>query len=216
MKLHEVLPRKQLDEKFLKHALAAGIVGTSLAMPGTITDKRPPSYERPKDEVVTTAKRTSDPFAPEINIPGPTLVQRTELAKSIAKKYRVDLELVQQVVNLAYEYEDEKFPKAQDILAIIGVESSFNPDSKSGLRKDPALGLMQVRPGVWNINPENLDSVESQIRYGVAILKRYYKKLGNAEDAIQAYNLGLTKFRRGARNTRYVAKYQQELDHNDL
>lgn len=214
MKLHEVLPHKQLDEKSLKHALAAGIVGTSLAMPGAVTDKQPPSHERPKEEVVATAKRTSDPFKPELNIPSPNLVQRTELAKSIAKKYRVDLDLVQQVVNLAYEYQDPEFPKAEDILAIIGVESSFNPESRSGLRKDPALGLMQVRPGIWNLNPKELESMESQIKYGTIILKRYYNKLGNAEDAIQAYNLGLTKFRRGGRNTRYVAKYQRELEHN--
>ena len=138
MKLHEVLPNKQLDEKSLKHALAAGIVGTSLAMPGAVTDKQPPSHERPKEEVVATAKRTSDPFKPELNIPSPNLVQRTELAKSIAKKYRVDLDLVQRVVNLAYEYQDPEFPKAEDILAIIGVESSFNPESRSGLRRDPA------------------------------------------------------------------------------
>ena len=214
MKLHEVLPNKQLDEKSLKHALAAGIVGTSLAMPGAVTDKQPPSHERPKEEVVATAKRTSDPFKPELNIPSPNLVQRTELAKSIAKKYRVDLDLVQRVVNLAYEYQDPEFPKAEDILAIIGVESSFNPESRSGLRRDPALGLMQVRPGIWNLNPKELESIESQIKYGTIILKRYYNKLGNAEDAIQAYNLGLTKFRRGGRNTRYVAKYQRELEHN--
>lgn len=214
MKLHEVLPHTQLNENSFKRALAAGIVGTSLAMPGAITDKQPPSYNPPNDEIVTTARRTSDPFAPELNIPGPTLVQRTELAKSIAKKYRVDLDLVQQVVNLAYKHQDETFPKAEDILAIIGVESSFNPRSRSGLRRDPALGLMQVRPGIWNLRPEQLGSIESQIKYGTIILKRYYKKLGNVEDTIQAYNIGLTKFRRGGRNTRYVAKYQREIEYN--
>ena len=217
MKIREVLPQEQLDEKSLKHALAAGILGTSLAMPGAITDKAPPSsYERPQDEISTTARQTSDPFKPEINIPAPTFAKRAKLATQIAAKYRVDKELVQQVVDLAYQYQDETFPKAEDILAIIGVESSFNPNSRSSLKRDPAVGLMQVRPGVWNINPKDLTSIEAQIKYGAAILKRYYKKLGNVEDAIQAYNVGITRFRRGTRNTRYVTKYQQELAHNDI
>lgn len=215
MKLREVLPQEQLDEKSLKAALAAGILGTSMAMPGAMSDEKPPAYERPKDEMVVTAKQSNDAFKPEINIPAPNLVKRTELAKTIAAKYRVDRDLVMKVVNLAYQYENDTFPKAKDILAIIGVESSFNPKSKSNLRHDPALGLMQVRPGIWNIDPEHLDNVEMQIKYGSDILQHYYKKLGNAEDAIQAYNLGLTRFRRGGRNSRYVAKYQQELAHND-
>lgn len=218
MKLHEVLPQEQLDEKSLRNALAAGILGTSMAMPGAIADHKPPqtsSYERPQDEITTTAKRTSDPFKPEIDISSPDLVRRTELAKNIAKKYRVDIDLVQQVVDLAYKYQDKEFPRAEDILAIVGVESSFNPESRSSLRHDPAIGLMQVRPGIWNIDPEHLASTESQIKYGVAILKRYYKRLGNAEDAVQAYNLGITSFRRGQRNNQYVAKYQRELAHND-
>lgn len=212
------MPEEQLDEKSLKHAIAAGILGTSMAMPGAMSDHKSPTpsaYERPADEIEVTAKRQGDAFKPEINIPAPNWAKRLELSKTIAAKYRVDKELVMKVVNLAYEYEDKTFPKAEDILAIIGVESSFNPKSKSNLRSDPALGLMQVRPGVWNIDPDHLDTVEMQIKYGVDILRHYYKKLGNAEDAIQAYNLGLTRFRRGGRNTRYVAKYQQELAHND-
>ncbi len=214
MKLLEILPEHQLDEKSLRHALAAGILGTSMAMPGAISSHSPPKHPEPekaRDEIVTTAKRPTIPTKHEIDIPAPTFVQRTELAKNIARKYRVERDLVQQVVDLAYKYQDPEFPKAKDILAIIGIESSFDPSSKSGLKRDPALGLMQVRPGVWNIDPNDLSSVESQIKYGVDILKHYYKKLGHAEDTLQAYNLGITKFRKGARNPRYVSKFQREI-----
>ena len=211
MKLHEVLPEQHLDEKSLRHALAAGILGTSMAVPGAISSHSPPEPEpeQTRDEIVVTAKRPTAPTKHEVDIPAPTFAERTKLAKNIAEKYRVNEDLVQRVVNLAYKYQDPEFPKAKDILAIIGVESSFNPRSKSGLKRDPALGLMQVRPGVWNIDPEDLSSVESQIKYGVNILKHYYKKLGHAEDTIQAYNLGITKFRKGARNPRYVSKFQR-------
>ncbi len=211
MKLQEVLPEQQLDEKTLRHALAAGILGTSMAMPGAISSHPPPEQQEPKprDEIVVTAKRPTAPTKHELDIPAPTFAERTKLTKNIAEKYRVSEELVQKVVNLAFKYQDPEFPKAKDILAIIGIESSFDPSSKSGLKKDPALGLMQVRPGVWNIDPDDLINVESQIKYGVDILKHYYKKLGHTEDTIQAYNLGITKFRKGARNPRYVSKFQR-------
>jgi soluble lytic murein transglycosylase-like protein len=113
------------------------------------------------------------------------------------------------VVELAFEYEHSEFPKAEDILAVIGVESSFNPDSVSGLRRDPAVGLMQVRPGIWDIDPEHLEDIENQIKYGARILTQYYRRLGDKEAALQAYNLGITKFRRGGRNQRYVDKFTQ-------
>lgn len=144
----------------------------------------------------------------KVDIKAPTFIKRTALAKMLAKKYRVSEELVQEVVDLAYKYESPDFPKAIDILAIIGVESSFDPSAKSQLKHDPAVGLMQVRPGIWNIKPSDLATVEQQIKHGSQILSHYYKKLGNAEDAVQAYNIGITNFNRGRRNERYVSKYR--------
>jgi len=183
--------------------MAAGALATALAVPGVMSADREPIHSvtpRDKTEITTTA--------PEIG--------RAELARTIAKKYRVSRKLIQQVVELAYKYEDPTFPKAADILAIVGVESSFNPESRSRLRHDPAIGLMQVRPGIWNINAAELRSIESNIKHGANILRHYYKKLGSAEAAVQAYNLGLTRFRKGGRNKRYVAKYRLELAYNKL
>lgn len=195
MKLHE-LHEEELDEG-IKSTMAAGALAAALAAPGAMSHGVTP-YDKP--EITTTA--------PEID--------RAELARTIAKKYRVSRKLVQQVVGLAYKYEDPTFPKAADILAIVGIESSFNPKSRSRLRRDPAIGLMQVRPGIWNISLAELRSIESNIKHGANILRHYYKKLGSAEAAVQAYNLGLTKFRKGGRNKRYVAKYRLELAHNKL
>ncbi len=208
MKLHEVLSENQLDENAWRNALAAGIVGTSILAPTSTLKSPEPHSHRPGDEMVVHGRRSDAPkfdVDPQIEQPKTTL-RRTELARNIARTYRVKLNLAQEVVDLAFEHEDSEFPTAEDILAVIGTESSFNPDSVSPLRKDPALGLMQVRPGVWNLDPESLDDVESQIKIGVEILKHYYKKTGSREDALQAYNIGLTRFRRGGRNPRYVAK----------
>jgi hypothetical protein len=63
---------------------------------------------------------------------------------------------------------------------------------------------------VWNIDPEELEDIESNIKHGADILHRYYKKLNNKTAAVQAYNVGITDFRRGVKSPRYLSKYQQE------
>lgn len=213
---------EQLEEKALRKIAATAALAATLATSGSLkgadADKPP---QEPAAQTQTQTVSNDDALAkrmrmawPEIDIPAPTLVKRVELARNIASEYRVDLDLVQQIVDTAFRLEDKEFPKAADILAIIGVESSFNPNSRSSLRHDPAIGLMQVRPGIWDLKPSDLASIEDQIKHGAHILKRYYRKTGSAEDAIQAYNLGITSFRRGDRNPRYVAKYNQFMASN--
>jgi len=226
MKLHEILPEDQLDEKSLKHAIAAGIVGTSLAFPGGSSKDKLPSV-RPEVSRQEVANKQSErepgmvkiggqrfdirPPKPELDIKPPSL-ERERLSRQIAQRYRVGMDLATQVVDLAFKYEDSVFPKAKDILAIVGIESSYNPESRSRLPRDPALGLMQVRPKVWNIDPKNLQSMDAQIRIGADILKQYNDQLEDTDDAIQAYNVGLTRFRRGRTSQRYLRKYQAEID----
>ena len=216
MKVYEILHEDQLDESAWRNALAAGVLGVSALSPSAVTTSSSPQHEQPSDEIVTHGRQSDLLNKAEFDIEEPkTTMRRTELARNIAKTYHVKLGLAQEVVNLAFEHEDEVFPKAEDILAVIGIESSFNPKSVSSLRRDPARGLMQVRPGVWNIDPESLDDVQTQIKHGVNILKRYYKKTGNREDTFHAYNLGITKFRRGGRNPSYVAKVKRERGQYD-
>jgi soluble lytic murein transglycosylase-like protein len=210
----ELIYLREVEELYeraaLKKAALAATAAAALAGPGKMAASDQPDvqqHEKPRDEIVVTAKKPEMPKM-EVDIKAPTFIERTALAKKLAKKYRVSEALVQEVVDLAYKYESPEFPKAADILAIIGVESSFNPNAKSNLRHDPALGLMQVRPGIWNIKPSDLATVEQQIKHGAQILSLYYKKLGNAEDAVHAYNIGITSFNRGRRNERYVSKYR--------
>lgn len=193
MKLNEiiVLPdnREQLDELNLKQALAGGAFALGTLM---------------------------SPALHHQDTPQPTASQRAEmesamLANKILKKYKVSPELARTVAGLAKKYEKSSFPKAEDILAIAGIESSFRPGAVSKLRTDPAVGLMQVRPGVWDLNPSKLaQDVEYQIKSGADILHKYFKAFGNVEDAVHAYNVGYGNFRRGKHNPQYVRKYQNE------
>jgi soluble lytic murein transglycosylase-like protein len=134
------------------------------------------------------------------------------LANTIMKNYRgVTPELAQQVATLAKKYEKASFPKARDILAIVGIESSFNPNSVSQLSTDPAVGLMQVRPGVWDINPAKLkNSLELQIQTGAEILHKYFNQYGDISTAVHAYNVGPGNFRKGKHNPEYVHRFNTE------
>ncbi len=193
MKLNEIIelpPRdEQLNEVNFKQALAGGAFALGTLMSPQLAQNEPTQ---------ATASQRAE-------------MDRAMLANKIMKKYSVAPKLAQTVASLAQKYEKSSFPTAEDILAIAGIESSFRPAAVSKLKDDPAMGLMQVRPGVWDLSPTRLSSdLEYQIKSGADILHKYYKLLGNAEDAVHAYNVGLGNFRRGKHNIKYVHKYKNE------
>ncbi len=126
------------------------------------------------------------------------------------KKYKINPEVALEISKLAIKHEKADFPKAPDILSVIGIESSFNPEAKSKLKHDPALGLMQVRPGIWKLDKKELHSIENQISSGTEILNSYYVKLKDKTKALHAFNMGLTDFNKGKTNPNYIDKFQKE------
>lgn len=195
MKLREILIQPEpLNEISAKGAIAAGLIGI------------------PAFGMMMHPKKAPIGPAPE---PAPYIQQYDEveeLTQMIVKNRKVNPTFAKQVVLLAKKYEDPVFPKARDILAIVGIESNFRPNAISNLKRDPALGLMQVRAGVWKIDKKELADVEQQIRHGALILKHYYVKTkGDIPKAISAYNHGLTKVRRDDYDDRYFDKYSREM-----
>jgi hypothetical protein len=196
-------PKRDQFEGFnLKHAVAAGAIGASLMgnPMKTQMDPTPQIQQKPEPAVVLPAPKPQ--ASPE----------KQKMAQMISAKYKVDPDDALEIVRLAHKYEKTTFPKAEDILAIIGVESSFDPDAVSGLRRDPAVGLMQVRPKVWGMDAADLQGdIEKQISTGSDILHLYYKKLRHRDAAVAAYNVGMSEFRSGNTAEGYVGKYMQEL-----
>lgn len=137
--------------------------------------------------------------------------KRETLVATIVNKYKVDKKLAESVVNFAEKHQRDDFPKVEDIIAIVGIESSFRPHVKSALKRDPAVGLMQVRPGVWKIPMKELSTIDGQIQHGVKILEQYYKRVGKVDGAVMAYNIGITAYRKGKKNERYLKKYKNEV-----
>ena len=134
-----------------------------------------------------------------------------DLSDKVVSKYNIDTDLARTIVVLTKKYEHPTFPRAEDLLSIIGIESSFNPNAVSGLKKDPAVGLTQIRPGVWGIDPEELSGdMEKQISLASDILTKYNRQLKSPRNAVHAYNVGETAFRRGKHNPSYVQKFEKE------
>jgi len=70
------------------------------------------------------------------------------------------------------------------VLAVMDVESGYNPYAISQLKKDPARGLMQVRFGVWGEklglkSKYDLHDIETNIDSGCRILRIYLDETHN-------------------------------------
>lgn len=197
MRLHEFTTPEQLDELDLKKALATGALAAAAVGAPYLASKYASS---PVEPIAAATKQAVKPAA---------TVQ--ELASAITGKYKVDPKLAMHVAQLAKKHEKPVFPRAEDILALIGIESSFNPHAVSGLRRDPALGLTQVRPRVWGMKPTELrGNLDKQVAMAAHILDLYNQKLNSPESALHAYNMGITAFRQGKTNPRYVQKFKNE------
>jgi len=193
VKLDELLlSEEELHEINLNQIFTAAVLST-VAL-SAHTPHLPPSVER----VVLKKLETSDE-------------RIKKLVVNVTQKYKIDPAIGYDIVKTALKYEKSDFPRAEHLLAVIGIESSFNPEAKSKLKKDPALGLMQVRPGVWKIDKVQLGEIEGQIMHGSQILDQYHRKLKDPIKALHAYNIGITSFLKGKRSPEYLKKYHQEL-----
>ena len=112
------------------------------------------------------------------------------LARLVAKKYRISAEATRGVVGTAYREGHRIGLDPLLILAVIAVESRFNPiaESDSG-----AMGLMQIIPGYHKdqFNAARGDSVldpPTNIRVGARVLKEYIRRGGTEIAGLQRYN----------------------------
>ena len=116
--------------------------------------------------------------------------EQAAVAYWISKKYRVAAEPIAAIVAEAYEQGAQQKIDPTLILAVMAVESSFNPFAQSSVG---AQGLMQVMTRVHTDKYENFggnhaafDPV-SNLRVGASILKEYIKITGSVEGALKYY-----------------------------
>jgi soluble lytic murein transglycosylase-like protein len=124
---------------------------------------------------------------------GETASQREQqaVAEFIAKRYRVAEDVVTNFVSIAYRAGEKYSLDPLLILAVMAVESRYNPVAESFVG---ARGLMQIIP---KYHPEKLDAhggehallePEVNILVGAQILREYLRRFGDTETALQVYN----------------------------
>lgn len=124
----------------------------------------------------------------------PVLTQREKeqraVTEMLSKRFRVAQEAVGGFVATAYRIGKDTSVDPLLILAVICVESRFNPVAESTFG---AKGLMQVIPKfhkeklVGHGGDDALLDPEVNILVGAKVLREYMKRFGGTESALQAY-----------------------------
>lgn len=116
--------------------------------------------------------------------------ERQWLVDWISKRYPVNAQSTELFVSAAYLAAHEIGLDPHLILAVMAVESSFNPEAESPVG---AQGLMQVMPHVHSKRFEPHGGIEAakdpvtNIRVGSAILKEYVSRSGSIERGLKSY-----------------------------
>ena len=112
------------------------------------------------------------------------------MGEHLARRYQTSSEMTTQVVANAFAIGHELKLDPLLILAVIAVESGFNPVAESVMG---AKGLMQVIP---RFHPEKFEPLGGErvafdpaanITVGAKILKEYLRRTGDLADALQMY-----------------------------
>lgn len=149
--------------------------------------------ERPESTVVTIAPTRLEEAAVRQTSAGADELTQEQgaIARFIARRYRVAEQASGAFVRAAYEAGAELSLDPLLILAIMAIESGYNPVARSSMG---ALGLMQVIP---RYHPEKLEDhgggeealldPEINIRVGALVLHEYLRRFRDLEPALQKY-----------------------------
>jgi len=115
-----------------------------------------------------------------------------EVVKYLAERYRVSPEALSALVSLAYKVGKEEKVDPTLILAVVGVESSFNPYAASPVG---AKGLMQIMAHIHKDRFEDLSegekwsalNPEMNMRVGAQLIREYTQRTGSVMGALRWY-----------------------------
>lgn len=140
-----------------------------------------------------------------------TPAQNSALVKYVSTRFKVSEKAAKDIIELASKYAYDTFPKRNDILALIAVESSFNPMAKS----KGCLGLLQIEKASHKklINGRNLHNPEVNIEVGSKVLNMYYGLTGsNKRGAVLSFNSGIGNYLKHRYKSEYYSKYSSQLN----
>ncbi len=124
--------------------------------------------------------------------PAPRLTRHHQieaLATLYAKKYRVSAVATREYLGHAYREAERLGLDPLLLVAVISVESNFNPVAESPAG---AVGLMQVIPRFhmdkFQSEDESALTPRTNIRIGALVLKEYIRRAGGLVEGLQLYN----------------------------
>jgi soluble lytic murein transglycosylase-like protein len=151
-----------------------------------------------------------------IRYDGESLIERAEdvkhsaLVSYVSRRYRIASSATEQLVDAAYDAGQQVGLDPLLILAVMAIESRFNPIAESGMG---AKGLMQVIPKHHQdkLNDHGgeiavLDPT-TNILVGARILKEYIRRTGSLEAGLQFYNGALADI-----SSQYAQKVIAEME----
>ena len=146
-----------------------------------------PKAVAPEGVAVCAAPEVSEPAAPAAV---PDAMQQV-LIDHVSRRFQVAAAVTQRMVAAAHRAADEVGLDPLLVLAVIAVESRFNPIAESGMG---AKGLMQIIPR-FHLDKlraaggeEAVFDPESNIRVGTRILQEYVYRTGTLVAGLQQYN----------------------------
>jgi soluble lytic murein transglycosylase-like protein len=109
------------------------------------------------------------------------------VSTAVAKRYRVARDATRELVALAYQAGARSGVDPLLIIAVIAVESRFNPIAQSD---GGAMGLMQVIPHYHadKLGDGSVLDPETNIQLGARVLKEYLRRGGTEVAGLQLYN----------------------------
>lgn len=132
------------------------------------------------------------------------------LVEHISTKWKVSPALATSIVNLAEKNARADFPKRNDILAIIAVESSFNP--KASFRGSHGLMQIEKKSHLKKLAGRNIFDIAVNIELGSNILYEYFMLVGkNVKATLLSYNAGIGNYKKGRYKLEYYQKYKTQL-----
>jgi soluble lytic murein transglycosylase-like protein len=132
------------------------------------------------------------PVDPAPASPPPAVTRSQHIAaltQFIARRYRISTAATREYVGLAFREAERHGLDPFLLVALMAVESSFNPVAES---QAGAVGLMQVIP---EYHTDKFDSASesalhppTNVRIGTLVLKEYIRRAGSLVSGLQMYN----------------------------
>lgn len=172
----------------------AGVIGLCVVLVATasaIVAPRPANGTAAPRLPAMTSTRPADGAVTALRAAAPNSSRQIEvLANVIARKYRISRDATRVLVDAAYREGERNGIDPLLIIAVIAVESRFNPIAQSD---GGAVGLMQVIPRYHSdkFDPTAGESVldpHTNIQVGARVLKEYIRRGGSQIAGLQLYN----------------------------